>query len=478
MKLKLKLSILLFFLILLSYVVVQAGGLTFSEVGTKAISLGGAFRGLADDWSAFFWNPAGIAYLEHSELNITPYVTSPRPTYLPEIFLGQEENLYEVGFKNGIKWYPDDRNFLRYNFSAFLKLDQLKGFTPGIAFFVPYDVQYAWDLYDPPPGYNNSVSLPKYDYESDLVILEFHPTLAKEIIADKLSLGAGLAIQHGDLLLRQLSLVPTDPEVPRIYENFPMDSKFQGEGWGVGLNIGLLFKLTPKVKLGVSVKSPVDIEFSGTSDLQVFLPNNKSLAQWVAERSEKEGLDSLFLGGRLESSMDDEITFSLPADFGAGISYQYSEKLLFAFDFSWVNWSSFEELEANFGWKFPFAEDSTFKVTLPLNWENVTRFSLGCEYQPSEKVALRGGYYFEPSAIPDSSLTPLFPDIGDKNGISFGVGLNLYPFELSYAYQYVGFKERSVKTLVDSNQDFRFDNLPGSYRMDSHASYFSLSYHF
>lgn len=475
MKLKLRLSILLFFLTFLSYVVVQAGGLTFSEVGTKATSLGGAFRGLADDWSACFWNPAGLANFERSELSITPYVTSPRPTYIPDVFLGQGEDLYDVGFNNGMKWYPDDKNFLGFNFGAILKLDQFKGFSPGFAFFTPYDIQYAWDLYDPPLGYNNSVSLPKYDYQTDLLILDFHPTLAKEIIADKLSLGAGVSVLKGDLLFRKLSLVPTDSLIPRPYENFPMDSRFEGDGWGVGFNIGLLLKLTPKVKLGVAVRSPVDIELSGTTDLQVFLPENESLAQEVAEQSDYP--DSLFLGGKLVSSVDDEITLSLPADFGAGISYQYSEKLLFVFDVSWVNWSRLEEMDAKFGWAFPFDGDPQ-RVTLPLKWEDVTRFSLGCEYQPSEKVALRGGYYFEPSPIPDNSLTPLFPDIGDKNGISLGVGLNLGPFDLAYAYQYIDFKERKVKTLTDINGDFQFDNLPGLYRMDSHASYFSLSYHF
>ncbi len=472
MKLKFKLSIFLFFLIVLSFTGVQAGGLTFYETGTKAASLGGAFRGLADDWSACFWNPAGIAYLEHSELNLSAYVTSPRPTYIPEV----KFNEYEVGFMNGTKWYPDDKNYLRSNFSGFFKFNRFKGYTPGIAFFIPYDIQYAWKVYEPPAGYNNSVSLPAYDHQTDLLILDFHPTLAKEVISDKLSLGVGISIQYADFLLKKLYLVPTDSLIPRPYENFPMYSKFEGDGWGVGFNIGLLLKLTPKVKVGVTLKSPVNIDLSGTSELQVFLPENESLADEVAEQSTYS--DSLFRGGKLQASMSDEMTLSLPAEFGAGISYQYSEKLTFTFDVSLVNWSSFEKLEANFGWKFPFAENSTYKITLPLNWENVTTLSLGCEYQLSDKVALRGGYYFEPSPIPDESLTPLFPDVGDKNGISLGICLHLAPFDLTYAYQYTDFKEREITSLTDINQDFRFDNLPGLYRMYSHASYFSLSYHF
>lgn len=151
---------------------------------------------------------------------------------------------------------------------------------------------------------------------------------------------------------------------------------------------------------------------------------------------------------------------------------------MFVFDVSWANWSRLEEVKVKSGWAFPFVGIPDSVITHPLKWEDVTRFSLGCEYQPSEKVVLRGGYYFEPSPIPDNSLTPLFPDIGDKNGVSLGVGLNLGPFDLAYAYQHIDFKERTVKTLAYTNGDLQFDNLPGLYRMDSHASYFSLSYHF
>ena len=38
----------------------EAGGFALSGVGSKAIGMGGAFRGLADDWSAAYWNPAGL----------------------------------------------------------------------------------------------------------------------------------------------------------------------------------------------------------------------------------------------------------------------------------------------------------------------------------------------------------------------------------------------------------------------------------
>jgi long-chain fatty acid transport protein len=38
-----------------------ANGLNLNSLGTKALTMGGAFVGLADDFSAIFWNPAGLA---------------------------------------------------------------------------------------------------------------------------------------------------------------------------------------------------------------------------------------------------------------------------------------------------------------------------------------------------------------------------------------------------------------------------------
>lgn len=38
-----------------------ANGLNLNSLGTKALTMGGAFVGLADDFSTIYWNPAGIA---------------------------------------------------------------------------------------------------------------------------------------------------------------------------------------------------------------------------------------------------------------------------------------------------------------------------------------------------------------------------------------------------------------------------------
>ena len=37
-------------------------------VGSRAMGMGGAYVGIADDYSALYWNPAGLGFLEGTEL--------------------------------------------------------------------------------------------------------------------------------------------------------------------------------------------------------------------------------------------------------------------------------------------------------------------------------------------------------------------------------------------------------------------------
>ena len=62
------------------------------------MGMGGAFRGLADNWSAAYWNPAGLAQLSQSEFNFMGIMINPIPEYQPTIRYGG----YEVGYKNDL----------------------------------------------------------------------------------------------------------------------------------------------------------------------------------------------------------------------------------------------------------------------------------------------------------------------------------------------------------------------------------------
>ena len=57
-----RISIMSLFL-LIRFTELSASGLGLKLVGARAFSLGGAFRGVANDFSAAYWNPAGLTRL-------------------------------------------------------------------------------------------------------------------------------------------------------------------------------------------------------------------------------------------------------------------------------------------------------------------------------------------------------------------------------------------------------------------------------
>ncbi len=443
------------------------GGFALPGVGSKALNMGGAFRGLADDWSAAFWNPAGLAYLPNSELTTNLYTLNFRPEYTPNMNLGESGYSYSFGYPDET-YYPEDRAFFLPSFSGFYKFTQIEGFTGGVAFYVPYKMESRWDLYEPPSGYDNDVAYPEFDHQTDILIWDMHPTVAKSFMEGKLSLGLGLSIQRSDFELRRTVLVPT--EYPRPYDFFPVDAYMKTNGWGMGFNAGILYKASPKLQLGFSYQSSIDMDLSGSIDLTMYLP--------VIPVS-----GSGLLGGTYRYTDGDfETTLPLPGEFGAGVMVKPMDKLTLTFDISSVNWSRLDYLDTKDMTLTPGEQDTLYlgvrEVKIPFNWDNITRFSLGGEYILKEGLFVRGGYFFEKSPIPNSTFTLLIPDVGDKHSINLGLSYQINSFELGYDYQLVAHKKREVEAIQDVNGDGRFDNMPGDYKMLFHCSGLSFTYRF
>jgi long-chain fatty acid transport protein len=106
------------------------------------------------------------------------------------------------------------------------------------------------------------------------------------------------------------------------------------------------------------------------------------------------------------------------------------------------------------------------------------RFSLGAEYWVVKPLALRLGFYSDPSPVPDETFTPLIPDMGNKTSFNFGTALNVSGMEISYNFEYLGFKDRTITTLTDVNGDGYYDNYPGVYKQKLYASHISFTYKF
>lgn len=65
------------------------GGWNNSLIGCRAIAIGGAFAGIADDSSAIFYNPAGLAFQQKNvALSINGFNVWPTHQYSERLTLG------------------------------------------------------------------------------------------------------------------------------------------------------------------------------------------------------------------------------------------------------------------------------------------------------------------------------------------------------------------------------------------------------
>ena len=76
---KISLSVLVCLIFLCSSVF--SNGLNLNGIGARAIAMGGAFVGLADDFSAVFWNPAGLGQLKGTNFGLTGGPIFPKASY-------------------------------------------------------------------------------------------------------------------------------------------------------------------------------------------------------------------------------------------------------------------------------------------------------------------------------------------------------------------------------------------------------------
>jgi long-chain fatty acid transport protein len=451
------------------------GGFALSGVGSKAINMGGAFRGLADDWSAAYWNPAGLTQLEESEVTAMLVGISPRVEYTPDITYGG----VDVGYRNGLTRYPNDKTTFIPDFSGFFKFEGIENYTVGLAVFVPMGLSSEWDLYNPTPNMDIRYPYPWYDHKATLTVLDIHPTIARSFLDGNLSLGAGFSFQRADVTLKETTLRPSGIPIPHEY--ILIDSELNGDGWGFGANFGILYKLSDKLQFGVSGKTSTTLKLEGSVDQEIYTFDDDDLRDIllnsVTTPEDSQEIRFLFAMDNHTASPSAKADLKTPADVGFGLAYKPTDKLTLTGQVDYTMWSALDETLIELDGLDPSGQPAE-DTPIVFNWDDIVRFCFGGEYWLKDPVALRFGYFFDPSPIPDETFTPLIPDLGDKHSFNIGAALRVSGVELAYNFEYISFEDREVTTLADVNDDGDFDNFPGLFKSSLFASHVSFTYRF
>ena len=415
-------AIIIGLLMMSSYAMAQTEEPTVANyfgVGARAMGMGGAFIGVADDFTAIHWNPAGLAQIKHAELvgglshtildiNTSFYGTeqeeresTTRPNSLGLVWpvrVGRGERLAFAFGVNRIQGFDERisvRGFDESDDPTFgqLDIDERRSNTGNI---------YAWSF----GGAGH--------------------------ISRNITLGASFDFWDGNHF-QELDVLATDTtNVDTEIYDFNFYDTTERDYWGFSGKIGMLAKLSKHVKIGAAVTVPMLLE--------------------VDENWTQDTVIKLDDGSEEFDSDDGYINYSIqrPFEFGGGIAVNY-EQLLLAADLQYADWTQTEYSE-------PPAQDVS-NADFDDYYEDTLQLRFGGEFSiPAIDSKVRAGYWYNPIAFFAEDVTD------NRDFFTFGVGTLVDDvLELNLAYL-LGLWEKSTDT--------------GEQKYTSHQIFFSMAYRY
>ncbi len=400
---------------------ILASGFQINEMSARAMSMGGAFTGLATDASAVYFNPGAITHLEGTQVMAGFTYIKPNAS-----FRGVTPDVTEYKL--------NEQFFNPINFYITKKLT--KKLSVGFGVNNPFGLGTVWD----DDWVGNKLAV-----DTEITTFFFNPVVAYQL-TDCVSVGLGFTFAYGDVFInRKVAIAPFEGEG---------EVTLKGDGYGYGYLAAIYLKPSKYFSLGVSFRSEVEFDFKGDgtteqpSQLAGILPNGKISAP-----------------------------LTTPMNLTVGIALHPMEKLTVTADFQYVGWSSYDKLEVTYE---EFTNPSTgqnYVSSSKRKYENSNIIRGGAEYNLTEKFDLRCGILYDNNPVKDKYVEPTLPD-ANRLGLNVGLGYKLTEsLAFDVAYLYLRFDEREIK---ESHNHYAAGNSPflGTYNSHAHLVGLNFSYKF
>ncbi|MDI6791697.1 MAG: outer membrane protein transport protein [bacterium] len=401
---------------------VFAGGLEGPGVGTRALSMGGAFIGLADDWTAIYWNPAGLANLSGRGIGVSLDAvfsqasdgnSAGNPTLTPAGLPQEAKDRGEVFFQLG----GEPNNFDKEDIESTVYLPTLggythfKGFVVGGGIYEPLGYTAKWD--DSKSGIDASFEIKAYE-------IVFNHAVAKSLTPD-LSIGLGLNLLQGKVEREAKKVVPVTYPVSYTYT-----SKAKGDGISLEGVVGALYQISPNISAGLVYRTGSKLTLDGSTKITHTHP---AIA---------------------DEESDYEQKFRVPATYGLGLAYHPLSNFTLTCDWNYTDWTTFRK-------EIDFSDTGSILQNKDesLDWEAVSKIRLGLEYKPNNIWSFRAGFFTDPSPVPDKALniTNLGGIDTDRNFYSVGstYNYNNWRFDLGFIHTKSDREAQGVKYEKEAN---------------------------
>jgi len=377
-------------------------GFLIPEQGAKASAMAGAFAATADDPSAIFYNPAGIAQ-QREGLSVLAGTTL-------------------INFTNSFTGDPDSEVTAgvtgEYNRHTF-NIPNMYGVLPighnltlGVGVFAAFGLRTDWE--DPWVGRYISK-------DADLKTTSVNPVVAWQTSDGRFAVGGGVEYRRARVILNanRMALNPFSGRIVDI-ANTRLVSEY---GDSIGWNAGILFKPTEAFRIGASYRAPMDIDLEGEAQVnQVFTGH----AQFDA-----------IVATQLPPDQAINTKFPFPSIATIGFAFSPNENWDVELDVLRTGWSRFEALAVN------FEQTPQTSFVREQNWEDSNSYRLGVNHNATANFDVRFGALYDENPQPIEAVSPLLPD-SDRIGASIGAGWHAGPLLFDASLLVLHFKDRDT----------------------------------
>jgi long-chain fatty acid transport protein len=403
-------------------------GFLIPEQGAKASAMAGAFAATADDPSAIFYNPAGIA--QQREMAVLAGTTLINFT---NEFTGDPTSPVTAG----VEAKYNRHTFNVPNMYAIIPIGQ--NLTVGVGVFAAFGLRTDWA--DPFPGRYISK-------DADLKTTSVNPVIAWQSSNGKIAIGAGAEYRRARVILNanRMSLNPFTGRIVDI-ANTRLVSDY---GDDIGFNAGILLKPTDRFRIGASYRAAMDIDLNGDAEITQISTGNAQLDAIIASQ--------------LPPDQRINTTFPFPSIAQVGFAFSPNETWDVEFDVMRTGWDRFKALAVN------FETTPAASFVRPQNWEDSNSYRFGVNHNATANWDVRFGAVYDQNPQPVESVSPLLPD-SDRIGGSVGAGFHTGPLTIDGSLLVLHFKDRST-------QNSNAEGFNGVYETDALLWSVNLGYRF
>ena len=386
-------------------------------IGYRAMSMGNAYTAVADDVYAVYYNPAGLAQLSEHEMSLGYIYSSP--------------SLKMNGGPGPAQSRGPDNLKAPVIAMAFNLDEAFEGTLPvhsrfGLILSSPDNFQSIYRIYDPDPSTPHWYRYGDYLDRLHLVAgLSLQPDRWKWI-----SFGAGVRF-----IISGKASMPAMANTEGLGINLGR-TRSPGANFNMDVDTeiapiaGVLLKPTSKLRFGYSFRGELELDVAPI------------IAQAVTHATPGSNLIDI----PINLDIPGFNAYFLPQQHNFGLAYDWTPKLLTSLDISWFKWSSYRN---------PYRGGPTPK------WDDTVVPRVGVEYKLTDALALRAGYFYEPSPVPNQYARSNYLDT-DRHVFSWGFGYKFndplgvvkVPIVVDVAMQYWHLPSRTMDKNDPSLSDY------------------------